>query len=174
MELWESPNCRAAQDATAPTESAAAAATAAPASSRAGVGSASVAAGSIFAARAPSAPGGFVLGEAQTSAPSAPFELPPPPRFADAEWYFLARYGPGRVCDATLTTDAECCGLVREVPYLYSLARGDSRQGRVECNHRLVYYWRGLNVSALRERHSAALERCAQLDHNYRICGRKC
>lgn len=172
MELWESPNCRAAQDATAPTESAAAAA--APASSRAGVGSASVAAGSIFAARAPSAPGGFVLGEAQTSAPSAPFELPPPPRFADAEWYFLARYGPGRVCDATLTTDAECCGLVREVPYLYSLARGDSRQGRVECNHRLVYYWRGLNVSALRERHSAALERCAQLDHNYRICGRKC
>ena len=173
MELWESRNCRAAEDSSAATKSAAAAiASAATATDPASVDPTSLA--SIFATRSPSAPGGFLLGEAQISAPNVPFLLPPPPRYADAEWYFLARYGSGEVCDADVTTDAACCGLIREVPYLYSLARGDSRQGRIECNHRLIYYWRGTNASALRERHAGALERCLQLDHSYRICGRKC
>ena len=117
--------------------------------------------GSIFARPASTAPGGFVLSEA----PSAPFWLPPPPKFADAEWYFLARYSnaSGKVCDAGFTTAEACCGLIREVPYKYSIARGDSNRGHVECHERLVYFWRGTNGSAIRERNRDALARCAAL-----------
>ena len=117
--------------------------------------------GSIFARPATTAPGGFVLSEA----PSAPFWLPPPPKFADAEWYFLARYSnaSGKVCDAGFTTAEACCGLIREVPYKYSIARGDSNRGHVECHERLVYFWRGTNGSAIRERNRDALARCAAL-----------
>ena len=66
--------------------------------------------------------------------PNAPFLLPALPPTTDAQWYWLARYGGAQrgPCDSRVTTDERCCGLVREMPFSYDLAR-DRGSFVLEC-----------------------------------------
>lgn len=75
--------------------------------------------------------------------PTAPYTLPDPPperrrAHMSAQWYFYARYSlrQGQPCHASETTQS-CCGLVREVSWPYSIARGRSS---LECQFRLGEY----------------------------------
>ena len=155
LELWESPHCRHVSQQASNVS---------PGREKAD------ALKSIFAVPSDSAPGNFTV-SGSNGHPTAPFALPPLPALADAEWYFLARYSSGHLCDAASTTAASCCGLVREVPYLYSLARGDDRRGNIECERRLVDFWRGKNATELHGRHRDALDRCHRMSHRYQNCG---
>merc|ERR1711920_515119 len=103
------------------------------------------------------------MGQSLRGPPVEPFALPVMPPLADAEWFFLARYSSGGLCDASTTTDAQCCGLIREFPYLYSIARGDTKHWHVACEQRLVNLWRG-DVKVLRAQHAYALRNCLSFD----------
>ncbi len=107
LELWESPYCNATQ-ATA----------------------------NIFAT-SQSEPNGAA------SAPGAPYLLPlPPPEkhraHMSAQWYFFARYSVthGHPCRPFERTE-QCCGMLREVAWPYSIARGRTS---LECQFRLGDY----------------------------------
>ena len=54
--------------------------------------------------------------------PASPYYLTEPPPFSNAEWYFLARYNDGGVCDVRSPSET-CCGLLREMTYQYQLYR---------------------------------------------------
>ena len=86
---------------------------------------------SIIAHADADAPGGFWT----PREPKAPFLLPALPPMADAQWYWMARYGGAGPCDARRTTDAKCCGLVREMPFMYDLARDRSPHFILDCKH---------------------------------------
>ena len=75
--------------------------------------------------------------------PEAAFTLPLPPPEArrphmSAQWYFFARYSlrKGAPCTAKQSTE-RCCGLLREIAWPYSIARGRSS---LECQFRLAEY----------------------------------
>jgi hypothetical protein len=118
-ELWESPHCRRDGRATAATGSTPilkptvghSVADVEPLDTLA----------DIFATADARAP----FGLRPPHAPNKPFLLPALPVLADAQWYWLARYGGARdsPCDARKTTDGRCCGLVRELPFAYNIAR---------------------------------------------------
>ena len=78
--------------------------------------------------------------------------------------HFRARYQPYpfRDCDASIDAPS-CCGLVRELAWPYSFARGNADAGVLECQYTLVGGWRtrdfeahGRNAEALAICHAAS------------------
>ena len=112
------------------------------------------------------------------SGPSSPFTLPLPPAekrrtHMSAQWYMFARYSTrgGTPCKPAETTEA-CCGLLREVAWPYSIARGRSS---LECQFRLAEYpsRRPTDADFRRRPHfdaerPALLARCRQLQGEWR------
>ena len=122
LELWESPHCRRDARAAATRGSWPLLADGVPETL------------SSLARIAPTPNASAPWGLQPPLAPTAPFLLPALPLIADAQWYWLARYG-GALrgpCDARLTTDENCCGLLREMPFSYDLAR-DRGSFVLEC-----------------------------------------
>ena len=73
-----------------------------------------------------------------TEAPTRPFMLPQPPGVMNAEWYFYARYGDGRVCGKG-ETPPQCCGSLREVKaWVTAIAVGTAQTGSIPCHKYLV------------------------------------
>ena len=100
---------------------------------------------------------------------SAPnFSMPPVKAHAApyAEHYFLARYT-SRLADGTAcrSDGDECCGLIRELPFWYTLARGGGAKDRryLTCDYSLNRTWRVLRA-AERADHAVAVEACAVAD----------
>ena len=87
--------------------------------------------------------------------PTAPFAVPATPTNANAEWYMLARYsGDGRVCDATCTSAADCCGLMRELtlPYAKLLTTRE-----LQCNW--LYHYGRNDTGAYSQLQAAAADK---------------
>ena len=104
---------------------------------------------------------------------SAPnFSMPPVKAHAApyAEHYFLARYT-SRLADGTAcgSDGDECCGLIRELPFWYTLARGGGAKDRryLTCDYSLNRTWRVLRA-AERADHAVAVEACAVADARHR------
>lgn len=123
----------------------------------------------IFATRQGDASGGDLQ---MNGPPARAYTIPyVPPRLAPrAEYYVLARYtAAGTQCVASdpQVTD-ECCGLIRELPIYYTVARGSGSHGRLLCAFSLNASWRhaptGVEHAAAM---AAARERCARLDAAY-------
>ena len=102
--------------------------------------------------------------------PPIPVRLPP-----YAEWYFLARYTEaGTECVAppagyeteALPGDA-CCGLIREMPIWYAIARGDSAGGFLTCKYSLLETWRVVHSGAEAASMAAAKLRCGEIHQRH-------
>ena len=98
--------------------------------------------------------------------PMIPYNLPavPPLVWQSAEWYFLARYAPSSTqCVASKFVTHECCGLIRELPFAYTIAKGTAARGRLVCQYTLHDAHRDpRKVSA------EAWRMCAELNMQYR------
>ena len=72
--------------------------------------------------------------------PRRPTLLPAVPSGFGIQWYFYARYSDGRTCRDGASAPPACCGLLRERPWRYAIARGDApKAGRIECGVRLLH-----------------------------------
>lgn len=111
-----------------------------------------------------SASGDLVMNGPPHDYASRHYSIPPvSPRLAPyAEQYFLARYTPaGTECVASDpgVSDA-CCGLIREVPFWYALARGGTLNGWVTCRYSLNETWRYVQPGAEAEAMAESRLRC--------------
>jgi hypothetical protein len=71
-------------------------------------------------------------------APTQPFVLPQPPGIMNAEWYFYARFGDGRVCGRH-EESPQCCGLLQEdKAWVAAKAVGSEFSGTIPCHLYLV------------------------------------
>lgn len=84
--------------------------------------------------------------DGRTGPPNASFVLPPEPRAGrqaerSAQWWFASRYGAQAWCReprvyARPGQPTPCCGLLREWPWMYGLARGVKHAGPWAHHHR--------------------------------------
>lgn len=110
--------------------------------------------------------------------PVAPFLLPSPPiidgKRGSAQWYMFARFGvrDGAPCTADDETD-QCCGLIREVAWPYTIARYQRRT--LECQERLTA-WHAIHLRAtdflkrpsFYPNRSAYVRQCLQVENEWR------
>jgi len=104
--------------------------------------------------------------------PKKPFLLPPRPKYAQGQMYFLWSYGGSWDWTKDNLARAEVfssswqynvnrnrtCGVIKEAPWLYSILRKQQNY----CDRRMVHLWRG-NQTKLREDHRPFIDRCLSL-----------
>lgn len=131
------------------------------------------ASGDIFATELPN--GTLIMNEA----PSQRFLLPSwtnstldpgARRNRNVQVHFLARYqsphhAHGDACHAD-RDDPSCCGLMREFPLYYSIARGDGESGIIECLYTLQGGWRQDELD-MRHNNSDAIAACEAINDEY-------
>ncbi|CAK0903246.1 unnamed protein product, partial [Prorocentrum cordatum] len=110
-----------------------------------------------------------LLPEGWDGPPSEPFVLPKKPNSMQ-QWYFFRRYTrstQGRPCNST-QTDAECCGLLRELEWWYVLARNKSGKVlSVDCHYGI----RERHGTGCPERCREALKQCTDVSREFeRLC----
>jgi len=97
--------------------------------------------------------------------PTEPFLLPSL-RQPIPQAYFRARYMQNDDLCTASETNSSCCGLMREFPYMYSIVRGNSIAGVVECVYTLEAAWRARDREE-QENIEDAMETCRSLSDEY-------